>query len=112
MKKENRLKRNHEIASVVNKRIKVFNKSYIIYYQPNDLGKVRVAISVSKKYGHAFERNKAKRIVRNIVRPYLDKINNFDIVIVIKNYSKECDYQELNDNLIKLIKHMIYKNKE
>ena len=33
MKKENRIKKNHEIASIVNFRKKVVNKSFVIYYK-------------------------------------------------------------------------------
>lgn len=54
MKKENRLKKNLEIASIVNKRKRVVNNNYIIYYQKSETGKLRIAVSVSKKYGHAF----------------------------------------------------------
>ena len=68
MKKENRIKKNHEIASIVNFRKKVVNRSFVIYYKENENEKSRFAFSVSKKFGHAFERNKAKRISRNLAR--------------------------------------------
>lgn len=48
MKKENRLKKNLEIASIVNKRKRVVNNNYIIYYQKSETGKLRIAVSVSK----------------------------------------------------------------
>lgn len=110
MKKENRIKKNHEIASIVNKRKKVINKNYILYYQTNQTEKLRIAISVSKKYGHAFERNKAKRITRNIFRPYVKKIKNLDIIVVIKSSLKEASYVNLEKEvqfLMKLIQNRI-----
>ncbi len=110
MKKEYRIKKSHEIASIVNKRKKVANKNYILYYQISENDKIRIAISVSKKYGHAFERNKAKRITRNIVRKYLNKIKKLDLVIVIKGNLKESTYLELEQEmqfLIRLIKNKI-----
>lgn len=110
MKKENRIKKNHEIASIVNKRKKVVNKNYVLYYQTNQTDKLRIAISVSKKYGHAFERNKAKRITRNIFRPYLKKIRNLDIIVVVKPTLKETSYLNLEKEvqfLMKLIQNKI-----
>lgn len=110
MKKENRIKKNHEIASIVNKRKKVVNNNYVLYYQTNQKDKLRIAISVSKKYGHAFERNKAKRITRNIFRSYLKKINNLDLVVVIKPSLKDTSYLKLEKEvqfLIKLIQNKI-----
>ena len=94
MKKENRLKKNLEIASIVNKRKRVVNNNYIIYYQKSETGKLRIAVSVSKKYGHAFERNKAKRRVRNIMR---------------ENVAKEKEYNELKKEIQFLIKIILNK---
>ena len=109
MKKENRLKKNLEIASIVNKRKRVVNNNYIIYYQKSETGKLRIAVSVSKKYGHAFERNKAKRRVRNIMREYVGTIKNYDLVIVVKNVAKEKEYNELKKEIQFLIKIILNK---
>ena len=109
MKKENRLKKNLEIASIVNKRKRVVNNNYIIYYQKSETGKLRIAVSVSKKYGQAFERNKAKRRVRNIMREYVGTIKNYDLVIVVKNVAKEKEYNELKKEIQFLIKIILNK---
>lgn len=109
MKKENRIKKNLEIASIVNKRKRVINNNYIIYYQKSEIERLRVAISVSKKYGHAFERNKAKRRVRNIMRKYVGTIKNYNLVIVIKNVAKETKYIELEKEIHFLIKLIMNK---
>lgn len=109
MKKENRLKKNLEIASIVNKRKRVVNNNYIIYYQKSETGKLRIAVSVSKKYGHAFERNKAKRRVRNIMGEYVGTIKNYDLVIVVKNVAKEKEYNELKKEIQFLIKIILNK---
>ena len=80
MKKENRLKKNLEIASIVNKRKRVVNNNYIIYYQKSETGKLRIAVSVSKKYGHAFENvakekeyNELKKEIQFLIKIILNK---------------------------------------
>lgn len=117
MKKIYRLKKNHEIASIVKKRQRVYSNHYIIYYnnksynQPNQLASI--AISVSKKYGSAVERNYAKRVVREIIRPQIKCLNNLSLVIVIKNDAKGASFVDLNEDLLKLIKRVIFLyNKE
>lgn len=116
MKKIYRLKKNHEIASIVLKRQRVFSEHYVIYFLYNkerldnitinkDIN-TKVAISVSKKYGKAFERNKAKRIVREIVRPNLSLLNNKKIVIVIKQNAKGIPFVELKQELENMIKKL------
>ena len=115
MKKENRIKKNHEIASIVNLRKKVVNKSFVIYYKENKNEKSRFAFSVSKKYGHAFERNKAKRISRNLFRKYINKYSNIDFVVVLKPNLKEMLYSDLEkevDFLFTLINKNLKKEKK
>lgn len=113
MKKEFRLKKNHEIASIVLKRQRVSSEHYIAYYSFNKekdtLNKeinAKVAISVSKKYGKAFERNKAKRRVREIIRPYLSLFNNKKVVIVVKTNSKDVEFNILKEELLILMKRV------
>lgn len=116
MKKEFRLKKNHEIASIVLKRQRVSSEHYIVYYSFNkekdSLDKkinAKVAISVSKKYGKAFERNKAKRRVREIIRPSLSLFNNKKVVIVVKTNSKNIDFNILKEELLILMKRVSKK---
>lgn len=113
MKKEFRLKKNHEIASIVLKKQRVSSEHYIAYYSFNKekdtLNKeinAKVAISVSKKYGKAFERNKAKRRVREIIRPYLSLFNNKKVVIVVKTNSKDVEFNVLKEELLILMKRV------
>lgn len=99
MKKENRIKKNAEIAKIVLKKQKIKSNSFFIYYQKaNEITKV--AISVSKKYGNAVKRNHAKRVIRELVRP---QISNFttcvDLVIVIKNEFSEKTFVELQKEM-------------
>ena len=106
MKKIYRLKENHDIAAIVQKRQRVGRENYIVYYQYNKDEVPKVAFSVSKKYGKAFERNKAKRIVREIVRPNLSLLNNKKIVIVIKQNAKGIPFVELKQELENMIKKL------
>lgn len=109
MKKQNRIKKNHEIASIVNLRKKVASKNYVIYYQKNNLNKTRIAFSVSKKFGHAVERNKAKRISRNLFRKYINMYNNLDLVIIIRQNMKNVTFEVL-ENEVNFLFNLINKN--
>ena len=118
MKKEYRLKKNHEIASIVLKRQRISSEYFIMYYLLNDNKAVnkeintQIAISVSKKYGKAFERNKAKRQVREIIRPNIILLNNKKVVIVVKLNSKNVQFEELKKDLQILLKRISKKGEK
>ena len=109
MKKIFRLKKNHDIAAIVQKRQRVGRENYIVYYQYNKDEIPKVAFSVSKKYGKAFERNKAKRIARAITSKVIKELKNINIVIVIKYNSKGKKYDILEKELLSIFKTIVLK---
>lgn len=111
MKKENRIKKNEEIAKIVLGKQKVKSDSFFIYYQKNE-NITRVAVSVSKKIGNSVKRNHAKRIIRELVRPNLNKFNPVNLVVVVKKDLKDVDFFKLTEEMfrcLELINKRLYK---
>ena len=80
------------------------NKSYVIYYEKNDLPYDRFGISVGKKIGNAVNRNKHKRKLRAIIDNYKKLyVNNRDYIIILRGSAKDKDYQELNNDFLTLM---------
>ncbi len=96
------LKKNHEISKLVSLHKSVGNKSYIVYYAEAD--DLKIAISVSKKLGKAFFRNRQKRILKEIIRNNLIEFKNLHCLIVIKQNSVNLEYSQKQDELLRLIK--------
>lgn len=109
MKKIYRLKKNHDIAAIVQKRQRVGRENYIVYYQYNKDEVPKVAFSVSKKYGKAFERNKAKRTAREITRKAINELKNLKLVIVIKYNSKDQKFEILEKELLSIFKTIVLR---
>jgi ribonuclease P protein component len=78
----------------------------VIYYDYIEGKTPLIALSVSRKVGNAVERNYEKRVVREIIRPLLETIENYKMLIVIKDKSKELSYIEKEENINYLIKKM------
>lgn len=108
MKKKFRLKKSHEIAKVVLNKQRFAGQHYTIYYMKRDDG-VKIAISAGKKYGNAVERNYAKRVIREILRPYLKKLPSYSLVIVVKETSKKLSFIEKKESLEKILKLLLRK---
>ncbi len=113
MKKENRIKKNEEIAKIVLNKQKVKSDYFFIYYQKNDES-TRVAISVSKKIGNSVQRNHAKRIIRELIRPNLYEFKPSNLVVVVKKDLKNVNFDELKNEMfrcLKIIENRLYNKK-
>ena len=102
MKKENRIKKNEEIAKIVLSKQKVKSDYFFIYYQKNEKT-TRVAISVSKKIGNSVIRNHAKRIIRELIRPNLEKMIPSNLVVVVKKELKSVNYEKLTKEMFRCL---------
>ena len=102
MKKENRIKKNEEIAKIVLSKQKVKSDYFFIYYQKSEKT-TRVAISVSKKIGNSVLRNHAKRIVRELIRPVLDDYKGYNLVVVVKNDLIDVEFIKLKEEMIRCL---------
>ena len=82
------------------------NRSFVVYTLKNTLPYDRFGISVSKKLGNAVFRNKYKRKIRAIIDSYKKHyINRADYIIILRRGAVEKSYQELEKDLIGLMKH-------
>lgn len=102
MKKENRIKKNEEIAKIVLGKQKVKSDYFFIYYKKSD-NVTRIAISVSKKIGNSVRRNHAKRIIREVIRPNLKKFNNMDLVVVVKKDLKGVEFEKITNEMFRCL---------
>lgn len=104
------LKKNIDIEKLVKSRISVGDKFYAIYYKKINSHQ-EIALSVSKKLGNAVQRNYEKRVIREIVRENIDKLEGYRVLIVAKKNSVQLNYLEKKEVINKLI-NLIGKEKK
>lgn len=104
MKKEYRVKKSSEIESIIKKRNSRGNQYFVLYKKENhDNTHFRFAVSVSKKYGNAVERNKIKRRIREIISKE-NIVDHYDLFIVVKTDAIKLSFLEIKESLEWLIK--------
>jgi len=99
MNKKYIIRKNEEIKKIINKKNKIVNKYFIIYYSDNNFEFNRFCISISKKIGKAHDRNLIKRRIKDILMKNIIKSNK-DYVIIIRDAIKSLNYFEIKNNLI------------
>ena len=91
MKKTTMLKKNYEIKAVLTKGKCFKEKQIEIFILKNNKKRNFLGIAIGTKNGKAFQRNRAKRIIRESYTKLEEKIidGNSIVVLMNKNYSIE-----------------------
>ena len=105
MKKVEIIKKNKTFSEIINKKNRLSNKYFSIYYsEGNNFNKY--GISIPKKTGNAVIRNKIKRQLKNIITNNKKNIQNInDYVIIVRKSILELSYEEMERNIINLIRN-------
>lgn len=113
MKKEYRIKKGSDFDNIIKKKKSFANRQFVIYYNENkENDHMRLGISVSKKLGKAYLRNKLKRYVRECINKRKDIIKNYDIIIIVRQGAVNIPFQEFDSSINHILtKTKMYKNR-
>lgn len=98
------IKKNHEFRRVYNKGKSAATSKIVVYCrQRRAADKNRLGITVGTKIGKAVIRNRIRRRIKEIYRLNEEKLKTgYDIVIVARVRSREAQYRELENDILKL----------
>ena len=101
--REERLKRKSDFDSVFTVGKRKSSSGARLVYKENGLGFSRFAVCPVRKYGTAVERNRAKRICRELFRTTKNCVKSgFDVVLVI--YPQKDTYKDRNEEFQGLLR--------
>lgn len=88
-----RLKKRYEFRRVQLSGRRIHTPHFLIVVQPNELDNTRLGITVTKKVGTAVQRNRIKRVVREVFRRNRSLFpESHDIVFIAKRNAAGIDY--------------------
>jgi ribonuclease P protein component len=99
-----RIVRSSDYQAIYKAGRKVYSRRFILFVRKNDIGHLRLGLTVSRKVGGAVIRNRIKRLFREIFRKSFDPISSpLDIVVNAKSSCCEASYIELRDEFLDVI---------
>ena len=101
------IKENYLFRRVYRKGKKGLDKKLVLYVLPNSLKENLTGITVNTKIGKAVVRNRVKRLIRESLRAYEDKMKQgYYIVIVARSAMANACFAETKDSLHTLLKEL------
>ena len=105
MKKYEIVKEHKDFDDIINTGKYKKGRYFVIYNKDNNLKYNRFGIAVSKKSGHAVDRNRIKRVTRMILETNKNMFKNgYDYIIIVKRNANDMDYQALEKDILSIIK--------
>jgi ribonuclease P protein component len=102
-----RLKKRYEFRRAQLSGRRIHTPHFLIVVQPNALRNTRLGITVTKKVGSAVERNRIKRVVREVFRRNRELFPaSHDLVFIAKRGSAGIDYGSLLSELNRAAKKL------
>ena len=102
LSKAERLKKSEEFRRVFGSPLKQGCQGAKLAALSNSSDKLRLGVGLSKKFGNAVERNRAKRQVREIFRLHKDRIQpGFDLVFLV--YPGDFGYHDRERQFLQLL---------
>ncbi|MHC6181545.1 ribonuclease P protein component [Clostridium sp. JNZ X4-2] len=107
-----RIKKNAEFRVVYKRGRSFSNNLLVLYIYRNKKNINRLGISISKRVGKSVERNRIKRLIKEICRLDVKDIKiGYDLVFIARNLSNGKNYIEIGNSIKNLIKKAGLYNK-
>lgn len=103
-RKSERLLRGYQFRRVYEKGRRYNSSLFTLFALKNNEPNTRLGVTVTKKIGNAVQRNRCKRVLREIFRLNKTTLSgNYDLVFNVKKAMLEASYQQVEAEYLRLL---------
>jgi ribonuclease P protein component len=95
-----RIRKRSEYQVVYDRGQRIPSTTFVLFVLRNGCGRPRLGITVTRRVGGAVQRNRAKRLVREIFRRHKQELADVDIVVNGRSGLPVADYARLEAELL------------
>jgi ribonuclease P protein component len=97
---EVRLRKRREYRTVYERGVHAGGRHLVVFLQGNDLGRARLGVTATRKVGGAAQRNRLKRVVREVFRRHRYRLGSWDLVVNVRARAVGRPYEELEAEML------------
>ncbi len=101
--KYGKLKKSWQFSKIYKEGYKYFDNLFVLYISPNNTQETRIGLTVTKKVGTSVQRNRIKRVIREVFRSLKGIAPGNDLVIIARKAAIDLKYSQAQDSLTRLL---------
>ena len=101
--KYGKLKKNWQFSRVYKAGDKYYGNLFILYVLPNGTQETRIGLTVTKKVGRSVQRNRIKRVIREVIRLSKEIAPGNDLVIIARKAAVDLKYSQAQRSINNLL---------
>lgn len=98
------IRKSSEFKEIFDKGNRLRTENYTLVFAPNSLGSPRLGLVVGKTCGNAVERNRIKRVLREVFRRNKSLFDSLDVLIIGKKNDETLGYNRAKEEIIEAIR--------
>ncbi len=98
---ELKIRKSSEFKEVFESGVRLYTEHFTVIYSPNSLGMPRLGLVVGKRISlNAVERNRIKRILREVFRRNKSSFDSFDVLFMARKPTEKLDYTRAEREIV------------
>jgi len=108
---DDRIRRRAEYVAIYDRGRRVPGRLMTVFLLDNGLTRPRLGIAATRKFGSAVQRNRAKRLVREVFRKH-KPVGGVDIVVVPRREMVGADYERVEAEYVAVVERRVRRPRE